>query len=159
MVATKLLVLTDGLDVDSNGVSFRFSPSISELATRTSSVPAGFSWQWLVFGRIFQGTDGDVREFDGGMICGVHDQRFHAITLPESGGNASTYQNVDLELLKLTHKSKTSLFGKTKVTSVGLQASDTLAMAIEAASTLDADGSSDMTDRLVDFYRALSAPS
>ncbi len=158
MVATDLLVLTDGLDVESNGVSFHFSPSIPELVAGTSSVPAGFSWRWLVFGRIFQGTDGDVRKFEGGMICGVHDQRFHGITLPESDGDAFTYQNVDLELLKLAPKSKASLFGKTKVTLVALQASDTLAMAIETASTLDAVGSSDMTNRLVDFCQAFRAP-
>lgn len=142
--------LREGESVESNGVSFEFVPSLPHLATGTTSEPPGFTWDWMLFGRVFDSSSGNPGSFDAGILCGTHAGRFHALTLPETNG-AFLYQDIELSSLRVTPKIKKPLLGKPKVVATSIVLTDTFGLAIEVANRLGINGSPDTTNELAAF--------
>lgn len=157
-MGSELRVLQSGDAVDSNGLHLQFSASIPELIAGTSSEPAGFEWKWMLLGRIFVLSGGDVREFDGGLMIGQHQERVYALALPDSDGEEQfLYLDVELEAMKISPRVKKPLFGRPKVEIAVVQLSDELGIAAHVANRLGPTGIPDPSNELLEYCVAFGA--
>lgn len=120
--------LTDGERYSRDGVTFTFHTEIPKLIENTRSDPDGFSWRFLLLGKLIVAPDGSGHSAcDGALLVGEHQRRMHALALPTGGMpchyGVSAVGDHEIEIV-----TKSGLLGGTKLKSAKVIVNDHLAV-------------------------------
>lgn len=122
------VVISEGQNCGSNGVSFTFHRDIEKTIASTRSEPAGFGWQFMLMGRLVNvAPDGRSRTIDGGLLVGKHQGEMHALVLP-AGKEPPRYSASSSGGYEVSIETKQGLFGGEKLRAAKVIVNDHLAM-------------------------------